>query len=236
MNYLAHFVYNHEVCGRPVEPYFALGVVLPDLWLRYSRRHRIRWPAVRAATLADRVDVQLQAGLLNHVAVDRAFHVLPVFLRWQRELRAAIDGDAVHPALIDFLVHMCLELALDHHLLVAAPDLVERFYGVVAQCDARRAAARVGVLGAVSTDGLDEVIRQFVARRFLRHYRTPAGMTDVVRIVLKLAEIPAPPNALLDDITARSVVLADPAAVWAGLPRGQGCNIGGGVRNGRPAR
>lgn len=220
MNYLAHFVYNHEVCGRSVEPYFALGVVLPDLWLRYSRRHRIRWSAVRAATSADAVDAQLRAGLLNHVAVDRAFHGLPIFLRWQRELRAAVAADGVHPALVEFLVHMSLELALDHHLLTTAPDLVERFYGVVAECDPRLAAARVGVLGAVPTDGLDEVIRQFVARRFLRHYRTPAGMTDVVRIVLKLAEIPAPPDALLDDITARSVVLADPAEVWAGLSRG----------------
>ena len=49
MNYLAHFVFNHRICGRPLEPYFALGVVLPDLWLRFSRERRIRWRAVQAA-------------------------------------------------------------------------------------------------------------------------------------------------------------------------------------------
>lgn len=224
MNYLSHFVYNHEVCGLPAEPYFALGVVLPDLWLRYSRSRRIRWRAVRGARPSDPVAVQLRAGLLNHVELDRRFHTLPLFLRWQREVRAVGETAAVHPALVDFLAHAAVELALDHVLLRTAPGLVARFYDIVGQCDPVCAAQHVGLLGAVATPGLDNVIRQFVRRRFLRHYRDSAGLADVLRIVLALAELPRPPDYLLTALLAAACRCATPAAVWSAL--GAGANSG----------
>jgi hypothetical protein len=218
MNYLSHFVFNHDVCGLPVEPYFAIGVVLPDLWLRFSQGKRIRWKAVRAAQPAAARDQNLRAGLLNHVEVDRRFHSLPVFLRWQGGLKASANADGTHPALVDFLAHMAIELVLDHHLLLARPALADEFYGVVSACDPASVAERVGILGAVDTAGLDEVIRQFITRRFLRHYRTHAGLADVVRIVLSLARIPAPPDRLVDDLLWRATQMVMPRAVWEAMP------------------
>lgn len=217
MNYLSHFVYNHDVCGLAVEPYFAVGVVLPDLWLRFSRRKRIRWRAVRAAAPRDDTAAQLRAGLLNHVAVDRRFHVAPSFLRWQRELKSAADAPDVHPALIDFVGHMGIELALDQRLLHERPELVERFYGVVSQCDPSVVAARVGELGDVDTRGLDRILAQFFANRFLQRYTELAGLVEVVQIVLGLAEIMPPREAFLARHLSRAVTLVEPAAVWAEL-------------------
>ncbi len=214
MNYLSHFVYNHDVCDLPAEPHFALGVVLPDLWLRFSRRRRIRWKAVRAAETPDPVDGALRAGLLNHVATDRRFHALPVFAQWQRDVRNAVDTDGVHAALVDFLAHMSIELALDHHLVVADDGIVQRFYDTLAPCDPQDVALRVGRLGQVDTGGLDDVIAKFMARRFLRHYRTAAGLSDVVRIVLSLADIPPPPDHTIDEILAHSLAVASPTDVW----------------------
>lgn len=217
MNYLSHFVFNHAVCGLPVEPHFAMGVVLPDLWLRFSREKRIRWKAVRIAQPTAALDRNLRAGLLNHVETDRRFHRLPVFLHWQNDLKASVQSDGTHPALVDFLVHMAIELALDHLLLLDRPTLADEFYDVVAACDPAVVAERVGVLGAVETTGLDDVIRQFLARRFLRHYRTPAGLADVVRIVLSLAGISAPPGKLVDDLLTRAVKISAPPSVWAAM-------------------
>ncbi|GAF97361.1 unnamed protein product, partial [marine sediment metagenome] len=76
MNYLGHYVYNHAICGLDRQPDFVLGVALPDLWPRFSRKRRIRWQAVHAANVRDPQARQLRAGLLNHVAVDRRFHAL----------------------------------------------------------------------------------------------------------------------------------------------------------------
>lgn len=217
VNYLGHFVFNHRICGLPAEPYFALGVVLPDLWLRLSRTRRIRWRAVRAARPGDEVDAQLRAGLLNHVAVDRRFHGLPVFLRWQGAVRGAVPRDGTHPALLDFLAHLAVELALDHHLLREDPGLVAGFYRAVGGADAEVAAERVRRLGAVDTTGLAEVIRSFVARRFLARYATEAGLADVVRIVLELAGIPRPAPATVAGLLAAAAACVEPGDVWPAL-------------------
>jgi hypothetical protein len=217
MNYLSHYVFNHRVCGLPVEPYFAVGVVLPDLWLRFSRQRRLCWRAVRTAAPAEAIDRNLRAGLLNHVVVDRAFHNSPLFVAWQRTVRAVTTTDGVHPALADFLVHMAIELVLDQQLLHAEPGLADRFYDVIAACDPAIVARRVGVLGAVDATGLDEVIRQFVARRFLRQYRTQAGLADVVRIVLELAEIPLPPERFIADLLTASAARVAVVEVWPQL-------------------
>ncbi|MCK4342394.1 MAG: hypothetical protein KAY37_11805 [Phycisphaerae bacterium] len=217
MNYLSHYVFNHRIRGLEPEPYFALGVVLPDLWLRYSRKRRIRWKAVRAATPTDAIDLSLRAGLLNHIEADRRFHTAPIFFRWQRELKTDVDATDIHPALVDFLVHMSIELALDHRLLRDDPNLVNWFYDVLAGCNPAVAAARVGVLGAVDTSGLGDVIAGFFKRRFIRCYREQSGLADAVRIVLSLANIPAPPDAFVADLLARAVELVEPAAVWPEL-------------------
>lgn len=218
MNYLSHFVYNHAVCGLPVEPHFAMGVVLPDLWLRFSREKRIRWKAIRAARPADEHDHNLRAGLLNHVETDRQFHSLPIFLRWQDNLKTRVHADGTHPALVDFLAHMAIELALDHQLLVARPTLADEFYDRLVMCDPTIVADRVGILGAVDTAGLDDVLRQFLARRFLRHYHTLDGLSDAVRIVLSMACIPAPPDRLVHELLRRAVTSVEPQVVWDTMP------------------
>ena len=220
MNYLSHYVFNHQVCGLPAEAHFALAVALPDLWLRFSRKRRIRWKVVRAAQPTEAVDQALRAGLLNHVEIDRRFHVLPLFLQWQARLKAAVNSDGTHPALVDFLAHISLELMLDRQLMVAQPGLVDEFFDLLATCDAQEVARRVGVLGAVDTTGLACIIDFFTSRRFLRHYRTHGGLTDAIRMVLIFAEIPPPADRLLDELVVRAADLADPAAVWNALSAG----------------
>jgi len=217
MNYLGHFVFNHRVCGLQPEPYFSMGVVLPDLWLRFSRKRRIRWKAVQAMKPQDAVGTHLRRGLLNHVDVDRRFHSLPSFLRWQRELKNTVKTTGVHPALVEFATHAGIELTLDHILLREDPVLSEALYDLVSQSDARVVADRVGQIGAVDTTGLDEVIQGFFARRFLRHYRTRRGLADVLQLILSLAKITPPPVRILDELFAIAVEIVHPPIIWAEL-------------------
>ncbi len=217
MNYLSHYVYNHRICSLPCTPPFAVGVVLPDLWLRFSRTRRIRWKAVRAAQPTDPADIDLRAGLLNHVAADCRFHGLPLFLDWQLELRRGVNTNGLHTALAEFLAHMSIELALDVALLREDPGLIDEFYSVVGANDLHDFAARVGNLAAVDTAGLGEILDRFVQRRFLRHYLSPAGLADVVRIVLGLADIPMPPDHVIAAMLAAASAVVSPHEVWTAL-------------------
>lgn len=218
MNYLSHYVFNHDVCDLPPDPPFVMGVALPDLWPRFSRTRRIHWPSVRAATPAEPADAQLRAGLLNHVAADRAFHALPAFLTWQRETRGHARDDAAHPAVLDFVAHVAVELALDHRLVCADTELPHRFYADYDAVTPHEVEQRVGRLGRVDATGLADLIAGFRVRGFLHRYGTRAGLLDVLQRILRHTRIPAAPA---DDALARAVdcaaTIADPAAVWSGL-------------------
>lgn len=222
MNYLAHYTYNHFVCGVPARPYFSVGVLLPDLWARFSRRQRIRWRHLRTAPLRDARDARLQAGLLNHVEIDRCFHGLPAFVDWQRELRIAVPAGDTHPLLHEFLAHISIELTLDRHLLLTQPEVAAHFFATLKQCDMHDVAARVGQLGAVETAGLGDILDRFMVRRFLYRYDTLAGLAEVVRVVLSFVRIAPPPAVLLDAMLAAAAERVVPEVIWAGLQQGTG--------------
>lgn len=217
MNYLSHFVFNHRVCGLPVEPYFVTGVALPDLWLRFSRQRRIRWRVVHQAEPASEPAERLRAGLLNHVDADQSFHVLPAFINWQRDVQDAVDAGGTHPAMVDFLAHVAVELALDHHLLLREPGLADDFYDLIAAADADRVEREMAALAGVDTRGLAAVLRGFVQRRFIRQYRTHRGLCDVVHIILMLAAFPPPPARIIQRLIAEAISRTEPLRVWESL-------------------
>jgi hypothetical protein len=221
MNYLGHYAFNHEVCRIEPEPYFVMGVALPDLWPRLSRRRRIRWKCVRAAAPFDRHATHLRAGLLNHAAVDRRFHMLPLFLGWQRELKARVASDGTHPTLLDFLAHVALELTIDQLLLWENPQLADRFFDSLQACDYAAVEHHVGQLVGVGANGLEDLLETFVGRRFLRHYTRPDALVGVMRHTLSLTSVREPPaDQLLSELLEHAVELAHPPTVWHGLTAG----------------
>jgi hypothetical protein len=218
MNYLGHYAFNHEVSGLDPQPYFVMGVALPDLWSRLSRRRRIRWNAVRAAEPADSRSAGLRAGMLNHVAIDRRFHTLPVFIDWQRELHQRVSGDGTHPALLDFLVHIAVELTIDRVLVRETPQLADRFFDTLQQCDYGGVEERIGRIAAVNPRGLRELLRVFVGRRFLRNYARRDALLGVMRHILGLTSVRhTPPDRLLLDLLDAAHEQVDPRWIWEEL-------------------
>lgn len=221
MNYLGHYVFNHDVCRLQPEPYFVMGVALPDLWPRFSRTRRIRWKCVRAAAPSDPQATRLRAGLLNHTDVDQRFHALPSFLGWQRELKACVPSDGMHPTLVDFLTHIALELTIDQVLLRENPQLADHFFDLLEVCDYAAVESHVGPLAGVSARGLKDLLGSFVGRRFLRHYTRREALIGVMRHTLGLTSIrQLPGDHLLCELLEHATELIDPPTVWGGLMKG----------------
>ncbi len=215
MNYLGHYVYNHHVGDLPADPYFVLGVALPDLWPRFSRRRRLRWRAVRAAEPHRPEARQLRRGLLNHVVVDRRFHACPAFLGWQRELRGAADGGTPAPVWLDFAAHVAVELAIDHLLARRLPAAAEGFYDRLARCDCDLAEALTGELGDVDATGLGAEVRGFIGRRFLPKFARVETLAQVLRYILRLTSLAgAIDGGRLRDLTQTAVRIVEPEKIW----------------------
>jgi hypothetical protein len=216
MNYLGHYAYNRAVLGLEPEPYFVLGVALPDLWTRFSRRRRLRWRAVRAAEPREPRVARLRAGLLNHVAADRRFHALPIFEQWRKELRQAAGGESSRDSLTDFLTHLIPELTLDRAIACRRPELAEAFYDALGGCDREFVEAETGRLGEVDAAGLACEIDAFVRRRFLPRFRRPETIFAVVDFILGLTGIAERPSqALLARLVRAAEELVRPEFVWA---------------------
>jgi hypothetical protein len=224
MNYLSHFVFNHDIRGLPVDADFALGVALPDIWPRFSRTRRLKWKAVRAAAPPSHPSQQLRAGLLNHADADRRFHVARAFLTWQRELKAdarqaqpSTVAD-LHPMVLDFLTHVTVEITLDHVLLRRDPHLAERYYAALDPADPPAIAGRAAHIGQVDTRPLDATINEFLQRRFLEKYVDAGGLHSAVNGVLRLTTLKLePPVALIDRLIAHACDRVDPDTVWREL-------------------
>jgi hypothetical protein len=216
MNYLGHYFYNHAVCQIEPQPYFVVGVALPDLWPRFSRKRRIHWNAVREAAASDPQTRQLRDGLLNHAAVDQRFHALPAFLCWQRELKARVVDYPGRPVLLDFMAHVALELVLDHRVVCAHPQIGERIYDRIASCDARAVEQRVSVLGKVDARGLAAEIASFVSRRFLPRFARRETLPQIIDFVLSLTDPEGtPPQSTIHELLEIAHEMVEPETVWA---------------------
>ncbi len=218
MNYLGHYALNHRVRGLPREPYFVLGVALPDLWPRFSRSRRIRWRAVRESRPQSPAAAGLRAGLLNHVEADAAFHMAPVFVAWLRLVRSRLPAGETHPALADFAAHVAIELVLDRRLTRDEPALAAEFYEMIAACEGEAVERHVGRVGDVDARGLGRQVELFAARRFLERLEHEGAVESVVEHVLSLV---ADGRHVSPGLVAAAVAEADrlvrPEAVWAAL-------------------
>jgi hypothetical protein len=215
LNYLSHYYLNHVVAGVAEEPYFAMGAALPDLWTRFSRTNRIRWSQVRTVEDETGAAAAIRAGMLNHAEADRWFHTNPTFLRWQRDVKrrlsAAAAAENCHPAVLDFLAHVSLELALDSHLLTRDATLAKRFYAAFGACEPQIVETSAAAITRVSTAGLARIISGFHRRQFLTKYDDPRHLARILRLVFAKTRLRiCPPPTLLSAAIESALAFADP--------------------------
>ncbi|MBK8913731.1 MAG: hypothetical protein IPM64_03855 [Phycisphaerales bacterium] len=214
MNFLAHYHLNHAIRGLPNDCAFVVGVALPDFWTRFSRSHRIRWRTVRDAAPRDAGEAALRDGLLNHAAADAAFHALPLFARWQREVRERVPPEGVHDAVERFVAHVGVELALDRVLLSREARLADSFYTDFAACDPEWVSSSLTHVGGVRAPGLIEALREFCQRAYLHEYRRPLTLRTVLERLLATVGVEAPRAEWLDARVAAAMDVVRDEELW----------------------
>lgn len=124
MNFLAHYYFE----GKKDDPYFNLGLVLPDLMGMVRRGWKVGKQNLKP--FADGDHQSLAKGIHHHLTMDEWFHETAFFYQGQAHVKAALQkaGVAYPPYRLSFLSHIGLELMMDRLLVKHYPEQIRRFY------------------------------------------------------------------------------------------------------------
>lgn len=221
MNYLAHGLDFLD------DPYEAAGAAVPD-WLCLTRP-RVRCRSRQAARFllcGDCDTAAIARGVVRHHADDDWFHQTAAFgavsLELARQIRRATgDADGMRPS---FLGHILVELLLDASLIEGDPQCVARYYAVLAEVDAAKAATAVGAMAGCDATALAEIITRFREVRFLYDYLEDERLIMRLNQVLHRVRLPALPPRFCEILpSSRALVAAHQDAL-----------LGAGLRDGAP--
>lgn len=111
-----NFVLHHVLAARDLgSPAAGAGAMLPDLWRMADRR--VRPARELAAHGASGALAEVLRGVDHHVAVDRWFHVDPVFVDGERLAVERIRAASIGAPRMGMFAHVLWELCLDGALL-----------------------------------------------------------------------------------------------------------------------
>jgi len=122
MNFLAHY----KLIPKGKSPYFMMGVLLPDLIPGFTKVYHHN---IRNNSFEDDESIEMRDGILFHLQTDAIFHNLDLF----QDLIEAItivfkEEDRIKIPRTFFIVHILIELLIDHFLVEENPQLPLQFY------------------------------------------------------------------------------------------------------------
>ena len=173
--------------GRNANPRFVLGAMLPDLAPMAGLR-------LRSAN-----DAALSAGIAHHLAVDAAFHALPVFQRLTADAARALRRAGLRRGPARGAAHIGLELLLDGWLAqrCGVPDVYRTALAQAPQLGALLHFAPGAAGGMAWT--FPELCRKLAASPLPEAYAEPSFTAARVAAALarrpRLALTPAERNA-----------------------------------------
>jgi hypothetical protein len=187
MNYLAHSLACLD------DPYEVAGAAVPD-WLGLTRP-RLRCRSRYARPWVDHADPQLAAiarGVVRHHADDDWFHQTPAFgdltLELARRIRRITgDTDGMRPS---FLGHILLELLLDAALHEDRPEVLDRYYDVLATVDPSCVSQAVTEMTDADAGQLTTIITKFLELRFLYDYADDERLLFRINQVMRRVGLP----------------------------------------------
>lgn len=216
MNYFAHGLQFLE------RPYFLAGAAVPD-WLSLADR-RVRVRGRNAEPLVRDPDPRIAdvaAGILQHLYDDRWFHQTRAFAELSLEFtaaarRALAGDDGFRPS---FLGHILVEILLDAILIERHPRELEAYYAALQSVDPELVGAAVNRIASRPSQRLPQMIRRFLAVRFLYDYADDEKLLCRLNGLMSRLGLPQLPRHVLEILPpARAAVRRRSDELLAGDP------------------
>lgn len=181
MNYISHYY-----CLPNKTSYTVLGVLLPDIFHRFSYWHNKKFLSTDTETLIPS-ELELWQGIEQHYSDDAYFHNMPSFKEGMRFIEGEMAKSLVLVSLKrKFMVsHILYELILDHLVLARFPNITQDIYSNLEKIDTRIVEQFFRKI--IGENQEIEVFLGsfafFMQRRFLNFYSEPANLVKSLHIV-----------------------------------------------------
>lgn len=168
MNFLSHFYFD----GLANQPYWNLGLVLPDFMGMVQRGWKIRPHQIPEDAATDDHDRVLVGGIKQHLRMDEFFHGSYFFKENNRLIRnyLASCGIKYPPYRVSFVSHVFLEILMDRILVKQDPSLARQFYQELGNVALDRLKAFFRHYSLTYNAEFDRFINRFLKQQFLFDY------------------------------------------------------------------
>lgn len=181
MNYISHF-YSLENKSA----YSSLGVLLPDIFPRFSYFHNKFFLRFDVSKLSIEEE-EIWRGITVHYSDDIFFHESTFFKHGMQRIEEEMKKD---PCLSNLkrkylISHVLYELILDHLIIQRFPNIVYEIYNHLEFAD-------IGVLNSFLTKIIGEIndiqvllesFNRFLNRRFLNFYKVDCNLVKSLHMV-----------------------------------------------------
>lgn len=169
MNFLSHYYFDQQ----ETEPYYLLGIALPDLVKNFNRTWNVHPHKHEALWVADRELKIIQKGWNRHLEVDRLFHDSLYFKEKTGIIRSALqkisyEATGVKPFI---LAHIGLEILLDILLIRDQKVNIANFYAQLEACSPEVIARFLHKNGVTEAERFIPFYERFNTVRYLFEYK-----------------------------------------------------------------
>jgi hypothetical protein len=163
MNFLAHYYFDHK--GN--NPYFNLGLLLPDL-IRNSSTviHHLPY-----GFKTENQNVQwLADGFQKHLTTDKIFHHCADFVSFNKQITQMLRNSGSRFHRDWFLAHILTELLIDRTILMAHPLIAHELYADLDKIHPLALSEFLSEAGMIDQSSFQTGFEKFKKVRYLNNY------------------------------------------------------------------
>ena len=170
MNYLSHYFFDQ----KNEDPYYILGIALPDLVKSHNRRWNIH-PHKHAELLASNpIHQSIYRGWQKHLIIDHYFHESSFFIEKSHFITLKMreipfENKLVKPFMIG---HVGLELILDTLLSVHQKVDGIKYYEHLEHCDIRQIISFLEINNIPNASEFEAFYHRFCEIKYLLSYQS----------------------------------------------------------------
>lgn len=170
MNYLSHYYFDQQ----SIDPYYILGIALPDLTKNHHRRWNMHPHKHLAAYENNPIFQSIYKGWERHLSVDHFFHESPYFIEkssmiTERMRSIPFENNKVKPFMIG---HIGLELMLDTLLIKNQNIEAIHFYAQLHKCDIQQIINFLEINGIEHPETFRNFYERFCTIQYLLSYQS----------------------------------------------------------------